>query len=75
VSVSQISTLTAYLRLPNNEQFQVDGTQIGRTSMALGAKLPRPDPAVILRISHIPETMPSVTEYSKRYQSQASMLV
>ena len=74
MSISQISSQIAAvtLKLPDSSQFRVDGSQIGRDSLALAAKLPRPDPAVILRISHVPESMPSSSEFYKNYKSLAT---
>jgi len=49
----------AQLRLPQSEQFAVDGLRIGRKTQSMSAILPRIDPAVILSITRAPEYLQS----------------
>jgi hypothetical protein len=62
----------AQLRLPDNAQYSVDGQRIGQLSTSMAAKLPRPDPAVIINITRVSDFISSANEFAKTYQRQTS---
>ncbi|MBU6382524.1 MAG: hypothetical protein EB114_09445 [Betaproteobacteria bacterium] len=64
---------TAQLRLPDNAQFSVDGRRIAQAATSMAAKLPKPDPAVIINITRVSDSLPSVSEFSKLYQRPAQL--
>jgi hypothetical protein len=50
------------LILPEYQRFRIDGQGIGERSMAMAAKLPRPEPAAIIAISRVSTSMPQVAK-------------
>jgi hypothetical protein len=50
------------LILPEYQRFRIDGQGIGERSMAMAAKLPRPEPAAIIAISRVSASMPQVAK-------------
>jgi hypothetical protein len=50
------------LILPEYQRFRMDGQGIGERSMAMAAKLPRPEPAAIIAISKVSASMPQLAK-------------
>ena len=57
---------TAQLRLPQSEQFAVDGMRIGQRAQSMSADLPRVDPAVIISITRTPAYLETVASTATR---------
>ncbi|HAB48094.1 MAG: hypothetical protein EBT36_10840 [Betaproteobacteria bacterium] len=63
-----VSLAPPQLKLPDSARFSVDGQRIGQLSTSMAAKLPRPDPAVIMNITRVSEYLSSANEFAKTYQ-------
>jgi hypothetical protein len=61
---------TPQLQLPHNERFSVDARRIQQTSVSLAARLPTAQPAVVLDITKVSESIPDAKEFSKAYQRE-----
>jgi len=59
----------AQLRIPQSEQFAIDGIRIGKQTQAMSARLPTIEPAVILSISSAPAYLGSATSHSTQNKS------